>query len=114
MNEEIPYEPPGMDAYLQSKAESNARWLRKRGLLPERPQTESAQADSVQRVVQCATCNWFHKHEEEVKEGIAKWGMCSRLSRPVLPESLNCEGELYTEAEALNAKSSHAGLKAHD
>jgi len=56
MNDEIPYRPQGMDEYLQSKTESNARWLRKRGLLPDASQTESAQADSVQRDGSASGC----------------------------------------------------------
>lgn len=51
MNEEIPYNPPGMDDYIRKGARKNSALLSKAQGKPASAQSEAAKADSLKRVV---------------------------------------------------------------
>lgn len=97
MNEEIPYNPPGMDEYIREGARKNQAWLRKRGLLPEGAQTESAKADSVQRVVS------RREFERWAKEPPREWPLriCPESGAwpgQYMPYYVQCAWEAWCEA----------------
>ena len=51
MNEEIPYNPPGMDEYIREGARKNSELLRRMSGQPATPETGGTKAVAVQRVV---------------------------------------------------------------